>query len=366
MRISLFIPDFREGGAQKMMINLANELAKKSLGVDLVVACNTGSFDKLVDNEVNIIRLNCKRTLTSLFLLIKYIKSAKTDILISALYHANVICLFAKYMTKRTNTKFIVTERNYLSLRIANSTNVKDKILLPIIKRLYPKADLVIAISKGVMNDIVDICNLDSEKISCIYNPVVTSDFEESIKATPEINFNKDLPLIIASGRLVEQKDYPTMLKALALVIKQKPVNAMVLGKGHLEKELITLSQELGIDNNVIFKGFVDNPLSYMKQADIFLMTSAWEGFGNVLVEALYCGLSVVATDCKAGPAEILDDGKYGLLVPVGNEIAISDAILKVIDKPFDKDKQQKRALEFTARNITDKYLEHIKDIISK
>ena len=360
MRISLFIPDFREGGAQKMMINLANELTHKSVDVDLVVACNAGSFDRLVNDKVNIIRLNCKRTLTSLFPLIKYLKSVKPQVLLSALYHANVVCLIAKQMIKDGNIKFIVTERNYLSLRIKNSPNIKDKLILPAIKFLYPKADSVIAISKGVMDDVKDVCSLSDDKILHIYNPVVTDSFAEDIKASPDIPCSRDIPLIIASGRLVEQKDYPTMLKSLALVIKKKPVNLMILGKGHLEDEVTSLAKELNIDNHVIFKGFVDNPLSYIKQADIFLMTSAWEGFGNVLVEALYCGLSIVATDCKAGPAEILNNGEYGHLVPVGDEKAISDAILDVIKKPFDKEMQKQRALEFTAKNISDKYLHHI------
>ncbi|MCK5373853.1 MAG: glycosyltransferase [Alphaproteobacteria bacterium] len=365
MRISLFIPDFEEGGAQKMMVNLANSLAEKSVSVDLVVACNQGSFNNLVNTNVNVVPLDCARTLHALPKLVRYINSEKPDVIISALYHANVICLAAKCLSKKSRTKFIVTERNHLSSKIKNSNSVKDKILLPAIKFLYPKADSVIAISKGVMDDVVELCALNDDKISYIHNPVVTPSFEKEIKSHSELLFpDSTLPLIIASGRLVEQKDYPTMLKAMALILKKKPANLAILGKGPLQKELAALSKELGIENNVTFKDFVENPLSYMKQADIFLMTSAWEGFGNVLVEALYCGLSIVATDCPSGPAEILDNGKYGYLTNVGDEIDISNAVLKVMESPFDKEQQKKRAMKFTTDSISDKYLRHVKGLI--
>lgn len=370
MRISLFIPDFEEGGAQKMMINLAGALVQNAnIYVDLVVACSNGSFKNLVSKDVNIIQLECSRTFQAIPKLARYIKTVKPDVLVSALYHANVVTLMAKLLTTSQNkhTKFIITERNHLSTKIKNSSSIKDKILLRAIKILYPKADALIAISKGVMKDVLSLCPSVENKTSYIYNPVITSSFEQEINTSSVSELlvpNSKLPIIIASGRLVEQKDYPTMLRAIALVIKEKPVNLVILGKGPLHDELTSLTKELSISEHVFFKGFVKNPLAYMKQADMFLMTSGWEGFGNVLVEALYCGLPIVATDCPSGPAEIIANGRYGNLTKIGDEHKISQAILDTLEHPMPREKQRQRAMEFTAEAISKQYLQRIKDLI--
>jgi glycosyltransferase involved in cell wall biosynthesis len=173
------------------------------------------------------------------------------------------------------------------------------------------------------------------------------------------------LPVILAVGRLTKAKDYPTLFRAFSLVRQVRPAKLLILGEGEERSNLERLAIELGIQNDVSMPGFVDNPFAFMAKASVFVLSSAWEGFGNVLVEALACGCPVVATDCRSGPREILDNGRYGRLVPVGDHEALAKAILETLDNPdFPADRQTRlqRAMEFSIDAAVDKYLKVLLD----
>jgi glycosyltransferase involved in cell wall biosynthesis len=173
------------------------------------------------------------------------------------------------------------------------------------------------------------------------------------------------LPVILAVGRLTKAKDYPTLFRAFSLVRQVRPAKLLVLGEGEERSNLERLAIELGIQNDVSMSGFVDNPFAFMAKASVFVLSSAWEGFGNVLVEALACGCPVVATDCPSGPREILDNGRYGRLVPVGDHEALAKAILETLDNPdFPADRQTRlqRAMEFSVDVAIDRYMKVLLD----
>jgi glycosyltransferase involved in cell wall biosynthesis len=307
------------------------------------------------------------RTIFHLFLmsikLIDQINRIRPNILLSGLTNCNLIAILAHLFTN--NYRMIISEHSTPSLSIRFQST--PGIILWMMRHLYPQANKIIAVSKGVADDLINLLNLSNEKIETIYNPVVTPDL--FVKARQPIShpwFEQNrLPVILAVGRLRKAKDYPTLFRAFSLVRQIRPAKLLILGEGEERSNLERLAIELGIQNDVSMPGFVDNPFAFMAKASVFVLSSAWEGFGNVLVEALACGCPVVATDCRSGPREILDNGRYGRLVPVGDHEALAKAILETLDNPdFPADRQTRlqRAMEFSVDVAIDRYMKVLLD----
>jgi len=211
---------------------------------------------------------------------------------------------------------------------------------MPFLMRLfYPWADKVVAVSKGVADDLVRITRLPKDKIQVIYNPVVTSEF--FIKAEEPLDHPwfkpGEPPVILGVGRLTEAKDFPTLIRAFTLVRKERPARLMILGEGEDRPKLDALVKELGLEKDVALPGFVENPYKYMKRAAVFVLSSKWEGLPTVLIEAMALGTPVVSTACPSGPSEILEGGKWGRLVPVGDVEALAKAIVEALSTSHDK-----------------------------
>ncbi len=362
MHIAFFLPDLRGGGAQKMVLNMAHEFTARGDKVDLVVASSEGVFAKKVKSTVRLIDLKKSRTVLSILPLSKYLEKERPDILVCALFHANLTAIIAKLVAGSSHTKFILTERNFFSKRIKDSGY--ERFYIPLLTRiLYPYADMVIGISKGVADDIQAQAKLRPAMTGWIHNPVVTPDMRGvQIPA----NRNRSKPVIITSGRLVEQKDHETLLKAFAALVKKRPAILKILGTGPRETELKNLASDLGIADDVTFEGFVENSLNHFSNADLFVISSRWEGFCNVIVEALLCGLPVVSTDCPSGPAEILDNQKFGILVPVRDDAALAVAMESALNRSWDKNAQRARAMDFTVEKICDSYAAVFRDVLSE
>jgi glycosyltransferase involved in cell wall biosynthesis len=199
---------------------------------------------------------------------------------------------------------------------------------------------------------------LPSGKIEAIYNPIVTPELNEKIQECVDHPWflPSQPPVILAVGRLEKQKDFPTLIHAFARIRKQYPVRLMILGEGNEHSSLESLVQKLGVAEDVIFPGFVANPYAYMAQARVLVLSSAWEGFGNVLVEAMAAGTPVVSTDCKSGPSEILANGQYGKLVAVGDSKGMAEAIVKTIEEASDSRILKERAIEFSLDKALTQY----------
>jgi glycosyltransferase involved in cell wall biosynthesis len=291
------------------------------------------------------------------------LRQIRPDALLSALTDCNLTAILAQRFVN--GFKVVTSEQNTPSLSIRSQPAAGT--VLKMMRRLYPKADRIVAISQGVANDLISLLNLLHEKVTVIYNPVVTPELFEQAKqpvSHPWFEQNQ-LPVILAVGRLTRQKDFPTLFRAFSLVRQVRPAKLLILGEGEERANLERLAIELGIQNDVSMPGFFDNPFAFMAKAYVFVLSSAWEGFGNVLVEALACGCPVVATDCRSGPREILDNGRYGRLVPVGDHEALAKAILETLDNPdFPADRQTRlqRAMEFSVDAAVDKYLKVLLD----
>jgi glycosyltransferase involved in cell wall biosynthesis len=336
MKIALFLPTLCCGGAERVMVNLARGFAERGLEVDLVLARAEGPYLAEVPKDVHIVDLNARRLLRSLPGLVHYLRRERPVAMISTLNHANIIAIWARQMAKAPLV-LIIREDNTMSVSAANELRIRDKLLPHLMQLFYPWANEVIAVSHGVAEDLIERIGLPAEKVKVIYNPIVTPDL--FIKAQESLDHpwfrSGEPPVILGVGRLTKQKDFSSLIHAFALVRKERPARLMILNEGEERPRLEALVRELGLEQDVALPGFVDSPYKYMKRAAVFVLSSKYEGLGNVLVEAMACGTPVVATDCPSGPAEILGGGKWGRLVAVGDVNALAQAIFRTLDAPI-------------------------------
>ena len=356
--IAFFLSELHGGGAQRVIVNLANEFAKRGLIVDLVLAKAEGYYMARVADQVRIVDLKVSKLVYSFFPLVAYLNEYQPTYLISGLSGANLLAIGAKYISK-ANFKNAISIHNDLSETKQNYAYNRRKLLPYLIRYAYAKSDSIIAVSQGVAVSLSKITGIPLQRIEVIYNPVVTPEITTmSLEPLAQdwLN-NSEIPIILGTGRLNQQKDFSNLIKAFAIVRKQQSAYLVILGEGQERQMLETLVKNLGLEADVFLPGFVTNPYAYMKKASVFVLSSAWEGFGNVLVEAMACGTSVVSTDCPSGPKEILAGGKYGKLVPIRDSVALAKAIISSLAKPFDSDALRSRAADFSVEQISDQYL---------
>lgn len=334
--LALFIPTLGGGGAERVMVNLARGFSEQGLKVDLVLAKAEGPYLSQVPSRVRVVDLKASRVLTSLPGLVRYLKRERPAALLSALDHANIVAIWARKIAG-IPCRLVVSTHATLSKVIENASNARSRVMPLFIRWFYPWADAVVAVSQGVADDLVKTTWLPRELITVIYNPIVTPELLEKAKENVVHPWFKpgQPPVILSAGRLTKQKDFPTLIRAFALVRAKHPARLMILGEGEERPKLEALVRELGLEDDVSMPGFVDNPYAYMARAAVFVLSSAWEGFGNVLVEAMAVGTPVVSTDCPSGPAEILEGGKWGKLVPVGDVEGLAGAITEQISSPI-------------------------------
>lgn len=356
-KIALYVPSLRGGGAERVMVNLSKGFSERGYYVDLVLAEATGPYLSQVSPRVRVVDLKSNRVLKSLFPLVNYLKEENPDVLISALNHANLIAIFAKQLS-RSRVRLIITEHNMLSLSQEHAQNKRSKLLPISMKHFYPTADQVVAVSKGVAEDLSNQIGLPLDKIKVIYNPVIDERLIHKSWEKVENPWFQDpqTPVILSVGRLTEQKDHSTLIKAFAKVREKIPAKLVILGEGEKRLELEQLVDTLELKEDVWMPGFVENPYAFMRRASVFVLSSKWEGLPTVLIEAMACGCRIVSTDCPSGPAEILEGGKWGRLVPVGDVDGLARAILLSLDE--DKNKGVERAKSFTLKQILAQYEE--------
>ncbi|MBD2138460.1 glycosyltransferase [Anabaena sp. FACHB-1237] len=354
--IAFFLPTLHGGGAERVVINLLKGMSSYNIPLDLIVATTDGPYLNQVPSQVRVINLATGRVIKAILPLSKYLQNNKPIAIISHMNHANIVAVLAKKIGG-TETKLILVEHNTLSFSKSNS--IRAKFLPPLMKLLYPVADVIVGVSKGVAEDLESQLALEKGKVNVIYNPVIDDELIAKAKTPLEHPwFEKGCPpVFLAVGRLTAQKDFLTLIKAFGLLRKQKLARLIILGEGEQRTELEAMIRKLGISENVSMPGFVDNPYAYMSRGSAFVLSSRWEGLPTVLIEAMACGCPVIATDCPSGPREILEAGKYGTLVPVGNEIAISAAMLDILDSSVNVDVLVRKTMDFSVEQANSKYL---------
>jgi glycosyltransferase involved in cell wall biosynthesis len=328
-RIAIFMPSLFGGGGQRSMLNLAHGLAECGYKVDLVLAQLEGPFLAHVRGTVRVVDLRASRTLTSLPALVRYLQREQPEAMLSVFGYVNIVALWA-WRLAHVRTRLFVNEQNTVSLEAGNASSRRGRLTPRLIKHFYPWANGIVVVSQGVRSDLAQLMNISNERITVIHNPsVVRAEVQEKAQAPLDHPWFKpdQPPVLLAVGRLQMQKDYPTLIRAFAQVRQTQPVRLLILGEGKERPMLEALIKELGLEQDVSLPGFVLNPYAYMAHATLFVLSSRWEGLPTVLIEALCCGTPVVSTDCPSGPREILRDGEYGQLVPVGEVNALARTI---------------------------------------
>lgn len=333
-RIAIFTANMAGGGAERAMLKLAGGIANDGYDVDLVLSRAEGPYLSQVSDAVRVVDLDSGHVLSSLPGLIRYLRREQPDAMLTSLNYVNVVGIWARRLA-RVDTRLVVNEQNQVSLEAPNSPRRRHRVLPLLIRRFYPWADHVVAVSRGVADDLTHTVGLSPNRIRVVHNPIVTPQLR-SMAAAPLDHpwFGPgEPPVILAVGRLSQQKDFPNLIRAFALVRQERPARLMILGEGPEQRVLEALIDELGLAVDVKLSGWVLNPYPYMRRAQAFVLSSRWEGLPSVLIEALYCGAPVIATDCPSGPQEILDGGEHGLLVPVGDVSALARAIERALDE---------------------------------
>jgi len=334
-----------------MHVRKATELAARGYKISLVLmsGADLHYLDEL-SSDVQIVDLGQPRLWTSAPALRRYLLREKPDILIASMPLANAIAvLVARTISPRPLV--ILTEHNAVSLAFGDNDTPRYWPLVPIVRYSYHLADAIICVSEGVARRVRLVPGVHPENVHVVYNPAWHAGMAVRAAESPSIALHEQNgdPVIIGAGRFVAQKDFGTLVRAFALLRGRRVARLVIIGDGHLRAELERLAAELGISEYVSLPGFVENPWAYFARAAVFALSSAHEGFGNVLVEAMACGTPVVSTNCPSGPSEILADGRFGPLVAVGDHVALADAIEAMIENPTPREHLLDRAKEFSA-----------------
>lgn len=359
--ISIMTPTLMGGGAEKVAVNLANHYANIGFNVDLVVFTRLAQYQSLISNKVTLINLNASRTSYAFFKVRGYLKKNKTALILSVICNSNVIVGLASFGLKLKSITF--REANTLDGFI-NRGKVRWFIQKTLMKISYTKANNVIANSDDTKYDLIknEICK--SEKIRVIRNPVLAPDFEELKLDEPKEEWfsQPENKVILSVGRLDVQKNHSFLIASFKDIYQKSPnARLVIVGDGNEKDNLLSLISKNGLSEVVKLVPFQRNIYPYYYNSDVFALSSDWEGFGNVLVEALSVGLPIVSTNCPGGPKMILKGGEYGALTPLGDKKSYVSALLKILEKPEKNKKSIVYAKIFTVESVAKDYLKILK-----
>lgn len=359
-KVAVFVPSLRGGGAERVMVTIANEVASRGHEVDLVLGRAAGPYQSQVSRSVNVVNLGASRMLFSLLALRRYLVRARPDGLLSAMTHANLIAVAARAIA-RSGCRLVISERNVLRTGGHAGASIKSRVMRKLMRKLYPRADRIVAVSSGVAKDVRECIGVSADRISVIANPVVTAELRQLAEAPVPHPWlaEGEPPVVLGAGRMTEAKDFDTLVEAFGQLRQVRACRLIILGEGELRAHLEEKVVALGLAEDVSLPGFQLNPFSWMSRAGVFALSSRWEGLPGVLVQAMACGTPIVSTDCHSGPREILEDGKWGRLVPVGDVNALAAALREALDDGSPPDVRQ-RAAHYSAEVSVTHYLREL------
>jgi len=356
MNIVIWIYKLGNGGAERVVAELASGLSEHA-NITILTHTDDGEYLGSISRNVQIHNLGMRvpnlfkpKTLFCILGLIRFLKKEKPDLVFTTGFQHSAILLLLKRL-KTFSSKIVIRETNTISVQSKYSKKILDRFGLRIAQRLYPFADKIICPSEGVAKDLIaHIANI-SGNVGIIPNPVDSEAIQIATSQELPPHFDAKKPFILAVGRLVPQKGYSDLIEAWAVLYKEKGIELVILGDGPERKTLMELAIKHSVEAGLNLPGFDQNPFRYMKYCSVFVLSSYYEGLPNALLQALACGCQIVATDCASGPREVLQDGKFGALVKVGDVENLRHAI--------------KRQLKQTNHNSSEKQ-KHVKDTYAK
>lgn len=361
--ISIVLPNLQGGGAERVALYLANHWIDQGMQVEFVLMKARGELLELVDPRIPVHSLNASRIRGSILPLRSYFTERKPAVAWVSLWPLTSAAILAWQLAGKPGTLFS-TDHTNLSISCFQELMLSPFYLKALLRSTYPLASGVMAVSEGVKQDLSRLGAFADEHVTVIYNPVVRG-LVNPAPVDPAVRqqlwgvgFSYH---VLAVGSFKTQKNLPLLLRAFAQLPHSLNAKLTILGEGILRPELEALIQELGLEDRVALPGFALDPSSWYRSADLFVLSSSWEGFGNVIVEALECGVPVVSTDCPSGPAEILENGRYGKLVPVGDAPALAAAMQASLLESHDPEALRRRAQDFAVNRIADQYLAYFR-----
>lgn len=356
--IALLLPDMRPGGAERVSANLANGLVRRGHRVDLLLASATGELLGELHPGVRVLDLHAPRLRSVLLPLVRYLRRERPAALLACMWPLTVIALWARRLA-RVHTRVVVAEHATWSHSEILTNQFIDWQVRRSMHHFFPGADGIVTVSHGAADDLARFAHLPRPSITVIYNPVVdeAAPMPDMAGATaPEGWCHGPHCKVLAVGSLKEIKEYPKLVEAFALLRRRLNARLLILGDGTCRAALEAQVRRLDLGGQVFLPGFVKNPAPYYRRADLHVLSSYSEALPTVLIEALASGTPVVSTDCPSGPREILDGGRFGRLVPVGDVPALASAMAEALARPADAAVLRARALDFSIDKAVARY----------
>lgn len=355
--VAILLPDLRGGGAERVMLDLAHEFARQGHTVEFVLRRARGELLDEARSSFPVVELGVDRARQVPLALARYLRRRRPDALLTAMWPLTSAAVAARWLA-RSKTRIVVSDHGMLSAQYAPRGCLHRLLMRASMMLTYRFADSCVAVSKGLAEDVAMLAAMNTGDIAVIHNPVRMPSSNVDTAPAEKLWGDAGGKRIVTVGRMKQVKNHALLLRAFAMLPQSLDATLMLVGNGELETVLRAQAVQLGISDRVVFAGFQTDPAPFYATADLFVLSSDREGFGNVIVEALAAGTPVVSTDCPAGPAEILDGGRFGTLVPVGDEMALAAAIARTLGMNPDRERLRSRALAFAPEVAAARYLE--------
>lgn len=360
-QVAILLPDLRPGGAERVCLNLANEFATRGLPVRMLLMRAAGELLPRLDKRVEVVDLGAARVRDAWRPLVRHLRQSPPAALLANMWPLTFLAALARWWS-RVPSRLVVVEHTTWSTSPLMQRWRTRLALKASTRWLLPRADALVTVSQGAATDLERYSCLPPGSVLALYNPVTGTSGSHAASidqlATAAAWAQGLQKRVLAVGTLKAPKNFPLLLEAFARLCQNIDARLLILGEGELREALEAQVRELGLDDAVDLPGFAMETAPYYAHADLFVLSSDYEGFGNVIVEALEQGVPVVSTDCPSGPREILEDGKHGRLVPVGDPQALADAMLDALQSPHDQAALKRRAQDFSVETIADQYLD--------
>lgn len=359
-RVALLASEL-SGGIGRVLNHLARCFADENIQVDILLDRTHGQFVAGAREVATVRRLRTSHAWSGVPSLLFYLWTVRPDAVVTSTPRLTHLAIRAVRLLRRRPLVAAVVHNTY-SLKFQELPEAKRGRRLSRMRRLYPEADRIIAVSHGVADDLVNYVGIPENRVEVIHNPVVPPDGVGSYgRGNVVAGLRKSgEQVLVAMGRLSPAKDFTTLLRAFSIVRQKRAARLVVFGKGYHREALLAVADELGVADCAHFPGHTEDPYAELAAADLFVLSSRWEGFGNVVVEAMAVGTAVVATDCPSGPREILGGGEFGALVPVGDAEAMADAVVATLMQPPDADELRRAAARFESHFAARRYIERL------
>lgn len=354
--ITFVLPSLGLGGAEIVGATLASEFLKRGFRTEFVVAMHEKGAFTFLPPLAGYVPLEVK-PLSVLLPLVRYLRQRRPSAVIVSQWPLTVMAIVARKLAG-SRARLAVCSHNAQSIQCGSLASPKRLLFKKSMSLTYPFADARIAVSAGVADDLAKLCGLRREEMNVVYNPLLERPTDwADVAAAEAIWGGWPGPRILTVGSSRPQKNHALLMRAFKKLLVSRDARLLILGGGEGLETTRAYARSLNVADKVIIPGGVSNPTAYYRSASVFALSSDTEGFGNVIIEALACGLPVVSTDCPYGPTEILAGGRYGRLTPVGNEDALARAILERLDSPNDPDAAKRRAAEYAVEDVAERYL---------